>query len=109
MQFGTTSVSGYVVETIGESRTSEDLQVFDESGEIRNHIVDFGQFSDCSIDVIPETGTATPAIGDLFTYTSATDGATQKFHILTLTSTEVQKDVVKWSITGKKHPNITLS
>lgn len=109
LQFGTTTVSGYVVEGITENRSSETLTIFDEDGDARNHIHSFGEVSEVSLSVIPETGTATPSIGDTITYTSGTDGASQKFILESINSTEAQKDVVKWEMTGKKHPNITLT
>ena len=109
LSFGTTTITGYVVENISESTTSEEIEIQDEDGQFVAHINAFGVKTAVDITVIPKTTTTAPSIGDTFTYTSETHGATQKFTITELPVVSSNKDVTRWNLKGNRYPDITIT
>lgn len=109
LQFGTVTVTGFIIEGLSESEESEDLEIFDEDGDIVTHINNYGQRRNVTVTCIPKSGTSVPSVGDTFTYTSGTNGATQKFTVLSIDAEESNRDVVRWTLTGKSFSEITLS
>lgn len=108
LAFGTTTITGYVVETVTENTTSESIQIPDEDGQIITDIHSFGIATSVELSVIPKTSTTAPAIGDTFTYTSETFGS-KKITIKEISASSAQKDVTRWTIRGDRYPDITLS
>jgi hypothetical protein len=108
LSFGTTTVTGYVVESVSEPTTSEELVISDEDGQVITHINNFGVRTDVELTVIPKSGTAVPSVGDTFTYTSETHGS-KKFTITEISVESVSKDVTRWTLKGPRFPGITIT
>jgi len=109
LNFGTTTVTGYVIEGVSETESGDDIEIQDESGDVITHLNNFNLRTTMDLSVIPKSGTATPAIGDTFTYSSATHGAGTKITILEISSQEVNKDVTRWNIKGVLFPGVSIT
>jgi len=103
LKWGTTTISGYVVEGLGETDTTGESTIEDEIGDVVTQIVDFGKMTDVSIDVIPDEDAVEPDAGDIFSYGS------KAIVISSIDKKQAKKDVEKWSIKGKRYPGVDLS
>lgn len=108
LKFGTTTVAGYVIETVSENTTSESIQIQDEDGQYIADIHSFGEMTDVTISVIPLESTTAPSIGDTFTYTSETFGS-KKITVKSIDVSSNHKDITRWTINGQRFPGITLT
>ncbi len=96
LKFGTTTISGYVVETITETETGGEVLIEDEGGNYVSVIGQFARKTEVSIEVIPKTGTTTPPeVGDTFAY-----GSKEITMLQSVETKEVNKDVTKWILKG---------
>lgn len=109
--FGTDDITGYVTQEIAEPQSGEDLTIYDYQGDPETHLSGYAIERNVTLTLIPKSGTSVPAIGDVFTYDSQTFGATQKFTVLSIDPTESNRDVPRWTISGKAFPvnGITLT
>lgn len=108
LSFGTTTITGYVVETVRESTTSESVQIADEDGQIVTDINNFGVATSVELTVVPKSATVAPAVGDTFTYTSETHGS-QKITVKEIEFSSANKDATRWTIRGDRYPGITIT
>ena len=106
--FGPNNVTGYVVEDVDEQTEGQILAIADEDGDIITELNNFGIQTSVTVQVIPKSGTAVVSIGDTWSYTSKTHGAV-KFSVQSIGAKEVIKDVVKWTCSGNRYPDIVLS
>lgn len=101
LKFGTTTTTGYVVDTWTADGTTQELIIEDEGGDVITQILGFGNKDEMTVEVIPKTATAVPALGDLITI-----GGTA-LNILGLSRKRMKKDVEKWTIKGTVYPGVT--
>jgi hypothetical protein len=101
LKFGTTTMTGFVVETYGEDQETAELVIEDEGGNIVTQITDFAVKSAVTLEVIPKTAMTRPAIASLFNY------GDQALNILNLSIKRMKKDVEKWTIKGNVYPGVT--
>jgi len=104
LSFGTTAISGYVVESTSSNQTGETAEVTDEDGDVVYQRSGFGLKTEVSLEVIPKTATTAPVPGDAFTY----DGSS-KIVIGSISIKKGNKDFEKWSITGVRFPDVTIT
>lgn len=109
MQHGTVTVSGYHVQSISEDETTESYQIADETGDVDTFVHSYGIATSVTLEVVAKTGTAAPAMGDVFTYTSGKDQASAKINITGVSSAEATQDAMRWSITGMRFPGVTIT
>ena len=103
LSFGTTAITGYVVENISESASGETEVIYDEDGDAVIETSGFGLKTEVSLSVIPKSTATAPACGDIFTYGSA------KFVVSSVDIKKANKGVEKWELKGTKYPGISLS
>ena len=104
LKWGTTNISGYVVESDDETESTEQKTIEDEGGHTVTDISKFGRKTERTIEVIPASSVTTPpAAGEVFTY-----GA-KKIRIISIQKKRVKKDVEKWTIKGNSFPGVTLT
>jgi hypothetical protein len=102
LAWGTETLTGYVVGQTTRDVSSEEQIIKDEEGNIITHISNFGVKTEFTLELIPKTATAVPAIASVITV-----GA-EKFVLMTLSRKRMEGDVEKWTMKGVQHPNITL-
>ncbi len=103
LKFGVTVFTGYIVTDSNRNAKTDQLLIDDEAGDPTTSITGFGLTNEITLEVIPKSGTAVPAVGSVFTYDSV------EYEILTLDRKQVRKDVEKWSIKGWSAPTIDFS
>jgi hypothetical protein len=103
LKFGTSTISGYVVEDFGGDLSTQELVIEDEGGDVITQIFNFGNKNEVTVSVIPKTATAVPALGDLFSYPGFA------MNVLNLSRKHVRKDVEKWVLKGTVYPGVTPS
>lgn len=108
LSFGTTTITGYIVESVGEATTGESIQIPDEDGQIIVDIHSFMVQTSTDLTVVPKDAVSAPEIGDVFAYVSETHGS-QKITVKEITVTSVNKDVTRWAIKGDRFPDIALT
>lgn len=101
LKFGTTTTSGYVVETWENNSSTQELVIEDELGDIVTQILGFGNKDEITVEVIPKTATARPALGALLTI-----GGTA-LNVISLVAKRMKKDVEKWTVKGTVYPGVT--
>lgn len=100
LKFGTTVMSGYVVESFGEDQTTQEFIIEDEIGDVITQIGNFGIKSEVTLEVIPKESAVRPDVFDLFAY------ADKSLNILSLSIKRMKKDVEKWTIKGNVYPAV---
>lgn len=108
LSFGTTTITGYVVESVNETTGSESVLVYDEDNAVVADINTHGINTQVELTVIPKSGTTAPEPGDVFTYTSETYGS-KNISVIEVQPSSNNKDVTRWTIRGHRHPGITLT
>ena len=108
LAWGTTTVTGYIVETVQENTTSDSEQISDEDGQIISDIHSFGIRTAVTLSVVPKASTTAPAVGDTFTYTSETHGS-QKITVKDIDFSSTNTGATRWSIRGERFPDITIT
>jgi hypothetical protein len=103
LQWGTTAITGYVVENIGNDQSGGEFTIENEGGDTVTQITGFSVKNEVTVEVVPLTATVKPAAGDLFTYGTTT------ISIISVSEKEVKKDVVKWTIKGTFYPLVDLT
>ena len=101
LSFGTTTTTGYVVDSSTEEHSSQELVIEDENGDVVTQILAWGEKNEVTVEVIPKTATARPDIGDLITIGGIA------LNILALSVKKAKKDVQKWTIKGTVYPAVT--
>lgn len=105
LKFGTSTVTGYIVENRDISTEGENLEIEDEIGDVATDFSGFGIRKKKSVKFIPKaTGSSEPSPGDVIEI-----GDSEKMVVKTCKKGNVRKDVERWDIEGYEHPNITLS
>ena len=104
LSFGTTTITGYVVETTSINHSGETATIQDEDGDYVAETSGFGLKAEVSLDVIPKSTATAPAVGDIFTYDSD-----QKIVISAVDIKKGNKDYQKWSLKGTRYPGVPLS
>jgi hypothetical protein len=67
LKFGTTTTTGYVVDSYTGDETTQELVIEDEGGDIITQILGFGNKDEITVEVIPKTATSRPTMGVLLT------------------------------------------
>lgn len=101
LKFGTTTTTGYVVETYTGDETTQELLIEDEGGDVITQISGFGNKDDIVVEVIPKTAAVRPTMGQLLTI-----GGTA-LNVLGVQRKQMKKDVEKWTIKGTVYPGVT--
>lgn len=101
LKFGTTTMTGHVVESFGEDESTQELVIEDEGGDIITQIGNFGVKSDVTLEVIPKSSATRPTIFSLFAY------GDKSMNILALSIKRMKKDVEKWTLKGTVYPGVT--
>tara|TARA_R100000027_G_scaffold54802_4_gene43942 strand:+ start:32705 stop:33058 length:354 start_codon:yes stop_codon:yes gene_type:complete len=105
LKFGTSEVTGYIVENRDISTEGENLEIEDEIGDVATDISGFGIRKKKSVKFIPKaTGSTEPDPGDVIDI-----GDSEKLVVKTCKKVNVRKDVERWDIEGYEHPNIDIS
>ena len=106
LEFGTTSISGFIVEETGFDEEGDYIPIEDDNLEIVADISAVRVEYKGRVKVIPKSGVTRPVIGEVFAYVNA--GVTRKIIVDVLRSTNVKKGAVMWDIEGHAHPNISI-
>lgn len=106
---GSENIAGYIVSEISEPTEGEVVEVADEHNHFVTSICNHGVATSVTLQVIPKSGTTAPGIGDTMSYDSQTNGAASLFIVHSIDPTEANNDVVRWTLTGRSYPNITLT
>jgi hypothetical protein len=101
LKFGTTTTTGYVVDSYTGDETTQELVIEDEGGDIITQILGFGNKDEITVEVIPKTATSRPTMGVLLTI-----GGTA-LNVLACSRKQMKKDVEKWTIKGTVYPGVT--
>jgi hypothetical protein len=103
LKFGTTTITGYIVEDYGGDVKTDELVIDNEAGDIVTQITGFGIKTEVSLSVIPLAATTGPAIDTVLTYDS------KAIRVLSCAIKQVRKDVEKWVIKGTLYPNVSVT
>jgi hypothetical protein len=103
LKWGTTSISGYIVESDDVEVSGESTQLTNEEGDVVTDISAYGIKESVTLGVIPLTSTTAPAPGDTFTYTVAN----LKIIVRSVRISRGKGAVEKWTITGERFELIT--
>ncbi len=103
LKFGTTTTTGYVVETSTEDLSTQELLIEDEGGDVITQISGWGNKNEATVEVIPKSSVTRPALAALITIGGIS------LNILALSVKNVKKDVEKWTIKGTIYPGVTPS
>lgn len=101
LSFGTTTTTGYVVDSATEEASSQELVIENEGGDVITQILGWGNKNEVTVEVIPKTATDRPALADLITIGGIA------LNILALSVKTAKKDVEKWTIKGTVYPGVT--
>lgn len=101
LKFGTTTTTGYVVDSTTEDESSEEFTIEDEGGNVVTQITAYGLKSEKTFEVIPKSSVTRPAAGTLITLGGIA------LNILSVSIKNVKKDVEKWTVKGTVYPGIT--
>ena len=108
LRFGTQTKTGWIVESISEETSSENVEIADEDGDIVTAISNFGKKTAVSLSIIAKSGTTLVTVGEVFTYSDA-NNATKTIRLLTVGNVQEQKSVMKTTVTGILYAGITPS
>lgn len=107
LKFGTTTISGYIVEETGFDKEAENIEISDEDLEIVIDISAVEEKHSGRVSVIPLSAATPPAVGDIFSYTSGTTA--RDIVVDAVREKSVKKNVTMWDIEGHAHPAIDIS
>lgn len=108
VNFGTQTITGYIVDSSENSKEGEETELADETGDIVGHISGYGVKYSRSVSLIPvlAEGAAAPSApepGDTFTM-----GDDFKMIVKSVKISRAKKDVEKWEISGTAYPNVDM-
>lgn len=105
LSWGTEAITGFINESQTESESTDEMIIENEEGAVVTQITGFGRKSEVTLEIIPKQGATLPVPGDVLTY----GVSSKKITILTIQKKRIKKDVEKWTVTGNRYPDITLT
>lgn len=103
LKFGTTTITGYIVEEFGDDSKTEELVIDDENGDVCTQITGFGLKEEVTLSVIPLSATTGPAVNTVIIYSA------KAIRCLSVAIKQIRKDVEKWVIKGTIYPNVSVT
>ena len=103
LQFGTKTLTGYVVTDEELEATAESFQLEDEIGDIVTDVTDFGKKDIKTYNFVPKAAATPPAAGAIFTGPDS-----EKMIVRSIRRIRQRKMPEMWRITGEAFPAITL-
>jgi hypothetical protein len=101
LKFGTTTTTGYVVDSYTGDESTQELVIEDEGGDIITQILGFGNKDEITVEVIPKTSTCARR------WVCCSRSAAQRLTCSACSRKQMKKDVEKWTIKGTVYPGVT--